>query len=121
MEEKSLAAEIMHDLVRKNKRKRRVIILLTAIILLLTTMLIAPRCISPAHNGREKVKLNSEFTATECDYFRRYCNFTDEERRVFDMRVKGRSNTEISLKLCMSESTVDRRVRAIKRKIIKVL
>lgn len=63
----------------------------------------------------------AEFTARECDYFRAACNFTAPERAVFDLRVRGRSIVEISMALHVSASTVDRRVRAIKRKIERVL
>lgn len=49
------------------------------------------------------------------------CNFTDEERAVFDLRVKGKSIIEISLALLMAEGTVNRRISSIKRKINKVI
>lgn len=63
----------------------------------------------------------TEFTKRECDYFRRECNFTDEERAVFDMRTSARSIVEIGLTLHMSESTVYRKLNRIKCKILKVL
>lgn len=62
-----------------------------------------------------------EFTEPECEHLRRWCNFTDEERAVFDMRVKGRSIVETCMALNMSESTVNRRVAAVKKKIVRVL
>lgn len=67
------------------------------------------------------MNIKTEFTEPECKYFRRMCNFTAEERAVFDLRVRGCSIVEIGVTLCMSESTVSRRVRSIKRKILKVL
>lgn len=67
------------------------------------------------------MNLKKEFTKPECDYFRRECNFTDEERAVFDLRVAARSVVEISMSLHLSEATVYRRLRNIKRKIVKVL
>ena len=63
----------------------------------------------------------AEFTALECDYFRAACNFTAQERAVFDLRVRGCSIVEIAMALHVSASTVDRRIRAIKRKIERVL
>lgn len=62
-----------------------------------------------------------EFTELECEYFRKACNFTQDELAVFNLRVKGRSIVEIYMALSMSEATVNRRIRAIKRKIIRVL
>lgn len=63
----------------------------------------------------------TDFTRPECEYFRRECNFTDEERAVFDLRTSARSVIQISGTLHMSEATVYRRLRSIKRKILKVL
>lgn len=67
------------------------------------------------------MNIKTEFTQPECERFRRECNFTDEERMVFDLRVKACSLVEIQQKLNMSESTVNRRIKNIKRKIYKVI
>lgn len=67
------------------------------------------------------MNIKTEFTQPECERFRRECNFTDEERMVFDLRVKACSLVEIQQKLNMSESTVNRRIKNIKRKIYKVM
>lgn len=67
------------------------------------------------------MNIKTEFTEPECERFRRECNFSDEERAVFDLRVKARSIVEIQHALNMSESMVNRRIRNIKRKIYKVL
>lgn len=67
------------------------------------------------------MNIRTEFTEPECEWFRRVCNFTPDERKVFDLRVKDHSIIEIAIDLDMSESTVNRRIRGIKRKIHKVL
>ena len=67
------------------------------------------------------INIKKEFTEPECEYFRSMCNFTEDERAVFDMRVKGISIIEISMKLPMSEATIYRRLSNIKKKIAKVL
>lgn len=67
------------------------------------------------------MNIKTEFTEPECERFRRECNFSDEERAVFDLRVKARSIVEIQSALNMSEATVNRRIRNIKRKIYKVI
>lgn len=67
------------------------------------------------------MNIRTEFTELECEWFRRACNFTPDERAVFDLRVKDHSRVEIAMKLGMSESTVDRRIKNIKRKIHRVL
>lgn len=72
------------------------------------------------------MNIKTEFTRPECERFRRECNFTEEERAVFDLRVKNLSVIEIQARLAerdlpMSESTINRRIRGIKRKIYKVM
>jgi len=67
------------------------------------------------------LNLKTEFTEPECERFRRECNFTPDERAVFDLRVKAHSVIEIQHALNMSESTVTRRIRSIKQKINRVI
>lgn len=69
----------------------------------------------------DKLNLKGEFTTPECDRFRALCNFTEDERQVFDLRVTGHSIVEISMTLCMAEATVKRRIKGIKNKIYRVL
>lgn len=69
----------------------------------------------------DKLNLKGEFTKPECDRFRELCNFTEDERKVFDLRVTDHSIIEISMALCMSEATVKRRIKGIKNKIYRVL
>lgn len=67
------------------------------------------------------MNIKTEFTEPECEYFRRWCNFTGEELAVFDLRVKDSSRVSIANKLNMLLATVDRRIKSIKRKIHKVI
>lgn len=67
------------------------------------------------------MNIRNEFTEPECEWFRNVCNFTPDELAVFNLRVKDYSRIEIAMALKMSESTVDRRIRGIKKKIHKVL
>lgn len=46
-------------------------------------------------------------------------NLTDEESLVYDELSKGRSVISIADKLCVSTSTVDSRIKDIRRKIEK--
>lgn len=62
----------------------------------------------------------SDYTRPECDRLREVCNFTPEERAVFDLRAGDASITKIHMELCMSEATVNRRLRGIKNKIARV-
>jgi len=72
------------------------------------------------------LNIKKEFTELECERFRRECNFTDEERAVFDLRVRDITIVGIEEKLKeagipMSEATINRRIKNIKKKIYKVL
>lgn len=70
----------------------------------------------------EKAELkNLDFNKKEYEYFIENCNFTDRQKDVFDLRRKGKSIIEISFKLNMSEATVNRELKKIKHKILKVL
>lgn len=62
-----------------------------------------------------------EFSKPEVDHFKEVCNFTIQEEKILDLRLKGLSITEISIAIPTSESTVNRRIKSIKRKIYKVL
>ena len=71
------------------------------------------------------MKLNG-FIEPECEHFRKVCNFTDDERAVFDLRVRGKTEVEIYIALqdtchAMSIATIERRLSSIKKKIIRVL
>ncbi len=59
-------------------------------------------------------------TEAECENFRHGCNFTDEERAIFDLRVKGKSRVEIAASMAISIATTDRRLHGIYQKVNKV-
>ena len=62
----------------------------------------------------------SDYTGPECDRLREVCNFTPEERAIFDLRAGDASITKIHMELCMSEATVNRRLRRIRDKINRI-
>jgi len=67
------------------------------------------------------LNIKTEFTEPECERFRRECNFTEQELAVFNLRVKDTTIVQIQDRLNMSEATVNRRIKSIKRKIHKIL
>lgn len=64
-------------------------------------------------------KLN--FTTIEYEYLCKYCGFTDVELKVFEMRQRGMNNIRISLMLRLSQSTINRHISKIKKKIKKTI
>lgn len=66
------------------------------------------------------MNLRHGLTRLECECYRKECNFTEDERKVFDLCVRNQSRVQIAEALDMSLSSVDRRTRDVKRKIQKV-
>ena len=65
-----------------------------------------------------------DFVKSELDYILENANFTVEQEKIFKMLTSkyGRASiVNISIKMNMSESTVKRRIKQIKHKIIKIL
>lgn len=72
----------------------------------------------------KEVKINFDFTKKELEYILENANFTVEQEEIFKMLTSkyGRASiVNISLTMNMSESTVKRRIKQIKHKIIKIL
>lgn len=62
----------------------------------------------------------NNLTRPEAEHFRKECNFTELERKVFDLRVSDKSIVEVCMALSLSESAVNRRIRSIKAKMARV-
>lgn len=60
------------------------------------------------------------YTVPELDHFRQYCNFTAQERAVFDGLASGLTLEECSDSVHQSVSTVNRLSRSIKSKMNRV-
>ena len=72
----------------------------------------------------KEVKINFDFTKKELEYILENANFTVEQEKIFKMLTSkyGRASiVNIAIKMNMSESTVKRRIKQIKHKIIKIL
>lgn len=66
------------------------------------------------------MNLKKDFTTPEADRLRALCNFSDDERQVFDLRIRDKSVVEISMMLNMSVASTKRRLHSIRQKINKV-
>lgn len=60
-----------------------------------------------------------DFSYDEYQRFLERCPFTEEEKKVLEMRRKGMSNVQISMELNICDSTVTNRVNSICKKILK--
>ena len=74
--------------------------------------------------SEEKRKVNFDFTKPELLYILENANFTEEQEEIFRMLTgkQGRQSIiYISFKMNLSESTVKRRIKQIKNKILRLL
>lgn len=67
------------------------------------------------------MNLKNDLTQPEAERLRALCNFTDDERTVFDLRIRGKGVVEISMACSMSTATVHRRLAGIRRKVDRVI
>ena len=63
----------------------------------------------------------SNFTQSELDRLRERCNFTDIEGKCFELKAKGCTDVQLSVRLNMSESNVAVTMRRVRAKITTVL
>lgn len=78
---------------------------------------------APKKLEEEDVK-KFDFVKSELDYILNNANFTVEQEEIFKMLTSkyGRASiVNISIKMNMSESTVKRRIKQIKSKILRLL
>ena len=62
-----------------------------------------------------------DFNKSEYEYFIENCNFTDRQKEILDLRRKGKFIIEITFITNLSESTINREIKNIKRKIFKII
>ncbi len=63
----------------------------------------------------------TDFLESEYEMFYNNCNFTDRQVEILNLRRKGKSIIEISLTANISEATVNRELKKIKKKILRVI
>lgn len=62
-----------------------------------------------------------EFTQQEFEEICKKAMLNDELIKIFEMKIKGYSVVQMSMKLNVSESTISRRIKTLKRKIMRVI
>ena len=65
-------------------------------------------------------KYLSSLTKPELELIVENANFTNDEQKIFELLKKGNCITEIAIKLCVCERTINRRIRSMESKISKV-
>lgn len=62
-----------------------------------------------------------DLTREEYEQIKSKAMLNEELSQILEMRIKGYSITRIAIELCISESTVNRRIKQLKKKIMKVI
>ena len=62
-----------------------------------------------------------EFTKQEFEALKDQLMLNEELSLILEMKIKGYSITKMALEMNMSESTINRRVKQLKKKIMRVL
>lgn len=62
-----------------------------------------------------------ELSQEEFESISKKAMLNDELKQILEMKIKGYSITKMSMELNMSESSVNRRIKQLKKKIMKVL
>lgn len=70
--------------------------------------------------GKKELK-KLDLNKFEYDYVIEVCNFTEREKKILDLRRQGKSIVAISLETYLSERTINREIKNIKEKILKIM
>ena len=62
-----------------------------------------------------------DFTKQEYEMLKEKLMLNEELSQILEMKIKGYSITQISMKLNISERTTNRRIKELKRKIMKII
>lgn len=62
-----------------------------------------------------------EFTKEEFEKIVEKAMLNEELTKIFEMKIKDYSNTKIAMELHISERTLSRRIKELKKKIMRVL
>lgn len=62
-----------------------------------------------------------DFTQEEFESISKKAMLNDELKQILEMKIKGYSITQISMKLNISERTTYRRIKQLKKKVMKVI
>lgn len=65
--------------------------------------------------------MSFEFTKDDFEYIKDKLMLNEEMSKILEMKIKGYSIVQISMELNISESTVSRRIKLLKKKIMRVL
>lgn len=62
-----------------------------------------------------------DFTKDEYEIIKDKLMLNEEMSTILEMKIKGYSITQMSIKMDMSESTINRRIKELKKKILRII
>jgi len=62
-----------------------------------------------------------EFTKTEYEQICEECMLNDEYKKLFEMKIKGYNRIKMADELNVSIDTLDKMIRKLKKKIMKII
>ena len=62
-----------------------------------------------------------EFTQKEFEIICKKAMLNDELTKILEMKIKGYSITKMSIEMNMSESSINRRIKQLKKRIMKII
>lgn len=62
-----------------------------------------------------------DFTKQEYEMLKEKLMLNEKLSQILEMKIKGYSITQISMKMNISERTTNRRIKELKRKIMKII
>lgn len=65
--------------------------------------------------------MNFDFTKEEFENISKKAMLNEELIKIFEMKIKGYSITKMSIEMNMSESSINRRIKVLKKKIMKII
>lgn len=65
-------------------------------------------------------KYLSSLTKPELDLINTEANFAEDEQKIFELLSKGQSITEVAFRLSVCERTINRRIKNINAKILRI-
>lgn len=61
------------------------------------------------------------FTKTDYEYIVKECMLDDEYQKLLEYKIKGYTRVKMAMQLGVSESTLDKMIKKLKKKITKII
>ena len=77
--------------------------------------------VANGQRSEKMLKLNFDFTKTEYEHLKEELMLNEEMAKILEMKIKGYSITKMSMELNMCERNVNKKIKQLKEKIMRVI